>query len=290
MLDFLQQAINGLSVGCIYGLVALGFVLIYKASEIVNFAQGDLLMLGAFLGWTFIALMGLDYWLGLALAIAATAAIGYFLDRQVMRVIIGQPQFAGIMLTIGLAFSIRGLVIMIWGPQERSFITPFTQRTTEIGGLVLSDVSLSIIAGTVGLSVLLYLFFRHTRLGVAMQAASQNQLAAYLMAIPVKTVNSMVWALSAGVSATAGLLVAPVLLVDTNLWIVVLKGFAAAVLGGFGSIPGAVLGGVLIGIAEQIVGVYLDPGSKGITAYVVLLAVLLVYPRGLFGGHERKRV
>jgi branched-chain amino acid transport system permease protein len=172
MLEFLQQAINGLSVGCIYGLVALGFVLIYKASEIVNFAQGDLLMLGAFLGWTFIAVVGLDYWLGFALAIAATAAAGFLLDRQVMRPIIGQPQFAGIMLTIGIAFTIRGLVIMIWGPQERSFVTPFTQRTTEIGGLVLSDVSLSIIAGTILLSAALYLFFRHTRLGVAMQAAS----------------------------------------------------------------------------------------------------------------------
>ena len=290
MLDLLQQAVNGLAVGCIYGLVALGFVLIYKASETVNFAQGDLLMLGAFIGWTFIAAAGLDYWLGFALTVLATGAIGFLLDRQIMRPIIGQPQFAGIMLTIGLAFTIRGLVIMIWGPEERSFATPFTQKTTELGGIILSDVSLSIIAGTILLTVLLYLFFRHTRLGVAMQAASQNQLAAYLMAIPVKTVNSIVWGISAGTAAVAGLLIAPVLLVDTNLWIVVLKGFAAAVLGGFGSIPGAVIGGMLIGVAEQLVGVYIDPASKGITAYVVLLAVLLVAPRGLFGGLAGKRV
>ena len=233
---------------------------------------------------------GLDYWLGILLTVVITAGIGFFLDRQIMRPIIGQPQFAGIMLTIGLAFTIRGLVIMVWGPEERSFATPFTQKTTDIGGIIVSDVSLSIIVGTILLTVVLYLFFRHTRLGVAMQAASQNQLAAYLMAIPVKTVNSIVWGISAGVAAIAGLLIAPVLLVDTNLWIVVLKGFAAAVLGGFGSIPGAVIGGMLIGVAEQLVGVYVDPSSKGITAYIVLLAVLLIAPRGLFGGLAGKRV
>ncbi len=290
MLDVVQQAVNGLAVGCIYGLVALGFVLIYKASEVVNFAQGDLLMVGAFLAWTFIAVAGLDYWLGGLLAIVATGAIGFLLDRHIMRPIIGQPQFAGIMLSIGLAFTLRGVASMVWGAEERSFATPFTQKTTTIAGVVVSDVSLSIIVGTAVLAAGLFAFFRYSSLGVAMQAASQNQLAAYLMGIPVKTINSMVWGLSAGVAAAAGLLVAPVLLVDTNLWIVVLKGFAAAVLGGFGSIPGAVVGGMLIGVAEQMVGVYLDPTSKGITAYVVLLAVLLAYPKGLFGREAGKRV
>ena len=290
MLDLLQQSVNGFATGCIYGLVALGFVLIYKASEIVNFAQGDILMLGAFIGWTAVDAWGLGYWPGLAIAILATALAGFLLDRQVMRPIIGQPQFAGIMLTIGLAFTIRGGVIMIWGPEERSFQTPFSNQTTDFAGLVIDNVSLSIIAGTLIMCIVLFLFFRHTRLGVAMQAASQNQLAAYLMSIPVKTVNSLVWGLSAGVAAAAGMLIAPTLLVDTNLWIVVLKGFGAAVLGGFGSIPGAVVGGMIIGVSEQLVGVYIDPDSKGITAYVILLTVLLVWPQGLFGGNERKRV
>ena len=290
MLDLLQQSLNGFATGCIYGLVALGFVLIYKASEIVNFAQGDMLMLGAFVGWTAIDVRGFGYWPGLLLTILACAAIGFLLDRQVMRPIIGQPQFAGIMLTIGLAFTIRGGVIMIWGPEERSFHTPFSNKTTAFGSLAVDDVSLSIMAGTLVLCAVLFVFFKRSRLGVAMQAASQNQLAAYLMAIPVKTVNSLVWGLSAGVAAAAGMLLAPSLLVDTNLWIVVLKGFGAAILGGFGSIPGAVVGGMIIGVSEQLVGVYLDPESKGITAYVILLAVLLIWPQGLFGGAERKRV
>ncbi len=290
MLDFLQQSLNGFATGCIYGLVALGFVLIYKASEIVNFAQGDMLMLGAFVGWTALDVLGFGYWPGLLFTILACAAIGFLLDRQVMRPIIGQPQFAGIMLTIGLAFTIRGGVIMIWGPEERSFHTPFSNKTTAFGSLAVDDVSLSIVAGTLVLCAVLFVFFRRSRLGVAMQAASQNQLAAYLMAIPVKTVNSLVWGLSAGVAAAAGMLLAPSLLVDTNLWIVVLKGFGAAILGGFGSIPGAVVGGMIIGVSEQLVGVYLDPESKGIAAYVILLAILLVWPQGLFGGAERKRV
>lgn len=289
-MDLVQQSVNGFATGCIYGLVALGFVMIYKASEIVNFAQGDILMLGAFIGWTAVDVWGFGYWPGLLFTIVATACIGMMIDRQVMRPIIGQPQFSGVMLTIGLAFTIRGAVIMIWGPEERSFQTPFSNQTTNIGGLVVDNVSLSIIAGTLILCGVLFFFFRRTRLGVAMQAASQNQLAAYLMSIPVKSVNSLVWGLSAGVAAAAGMLVAPTLLVDTNLWIVVLKGFGAAVLGGFGSIPGAVVGGMIIGLSEQLVGVYIDAESKGITAYVILLAVLLVWPQGLFGGKEKKRV
>ncbi|MGE0737092.1 MAG: branched-chain amino acid ABC transporter permease [Alphaproteobacteria bacterium] len=285
----LQQAVNGLAVGCIYGLVALGFVLIYKATEVVNFAQGDILMFGAFAAWTVIATLDLPYWLAFPLIVLLTALLGAGLDMLVMRPIVGQPQFAGIMLTIGLAFTIRGLVTLFWGPENRSFDTPFSNKTTSFAGLIVSDVTISIVAGTIVMTILLFAFFRFTRLGVAMQAASQNQLAAYLMAIPVKTVNSLVWGISAGVSAAAGILLAPALTVEVNLWFVVLKGFGAAILGGFGSIPGALIGGILIGLAEQFVGFYL-PSAKGITAYAVLLAVLILYPKGLFGGGERKRV
>ncbi|MCW5774549.1 MAG: branched-chain amino acid ABC transporter permease [Rhodospirillaceae bacterium] len=290
MAELLQQLVNGLAVGAIYGLTALGFVLIYKATEVVNFAQGDLLMLGAFIGWTFIVPLGLPYAVAFVLTIAAMAVIGAGLDRFVMRQIIGQPHFAGIMLTIGLAFSIRGIASLVWGPQERGLPTPFTQKTTHIAGVLIPDAALAIAAGTTLLCLVLFVFFRRTRLGVAMQAASQNQLAAYLMAIPVKSVFTLTWAIAAAVAGVAGLLIAPLLAVELNLWVIVLKGFSAAVLGGFGSIPGAIVGGVLIGVAEQFVGVYIDPGAKGITAYVVLLAVLLAFPRGLFGDPQGKRV
>ncbi|MBM3504866.1 MAG: branched-chain amino acid ABC transporter permease [Alphaproteobacteria bacterium] len=285
-----QLIVNGLAAGCVYGLVALGFALVYKATEVVNFAQGDLLMVAAFAGWTLIEVAGLPYAVAFPVTVLLLAVLGFGLDRVVVRPILGRPQFATIMLTIGIAFAMRGVVSMTWGPQARTFETPFSRKNTPFFDVVLSDVSLSIIAATAVLSALLFAFFRWSWLGIAMQSASQNQMAAYLMGIPVKAVTSLTWALSASVAACAGLLLAPIALVDIALWLVILKAFAAAVLGGFGSIPGAIVGGLLIGLVEQFVGVYLLQEAKGIAGYVVLLAVLLVWPRGLFGGGERKRV
>jgi branched-chain amino acid transport system permease protein len=238
--------LNGLAAGCIYGLIALGFVLIYKATEMVNFAQGDLMMLGAFVAFTLIEGMGFNYWLAFIGAILVMAVFGYALDTLVLRQVIGQPQFSVVMLTIGLGFIFRAAASMIWGTETRAFATPFTDGVTKVGGFVIADVNVSIVAGTAILCGALYAFFRYTRIGVAMQAASQNQLAAYYMGIPVKMVFSLIWAISAGVAAVAGILLAPVALIDVTIGLLGLKAFAAAVLGGFGSIPGAVIGGLVI--------------------------------------------
>jgi len=160
----------------------------------------------------------------------------------------------------------------------------------RVGGLVIADVNASIVVGTALLCGVLYAFFTHTRIGVAMQAASQNQLAAYYMGIPVKMIFSLVWAISAAVAAVAGILLAPVSLIDTTIGLLGLKAFAAAVLGGFGSIPGAVIGGLVIGVIEQFSGIYMAEGFKDVAAYVVILAVLFIRPQGLFGNIGRKRV
>ena len=286
----LQLAVNGLAVGCIYGLVALGFVLIYKATEVVNFAQGDLLMLGAFVAFTFITLLGLDYWIGLALAIVIMAAFGALLDAVVLRRIIGQPQFSMVMLTIGLGFLFRSFASMAWGAETYSIATPFSAKVVTVGGVVLAAEYLAIIVGTVLLCAVLYGFFTHTRLGIAMQAASQNQLAAYYMGIPVKLIYSLIWTISAAVAAIAGVLLAPISLIDVNMGLIGLKSFAAAVLGGFGSIPGALVGGLAIGLVELFAGVYLEQGFKDIAPFAVLLAVLVFRPQGLFGALGRKKV
>ena len=285
-----QLIINGAAKGCIYGLIALGFVLIYKATEMVNFAQGDLMMLGAFIAFTFIAIVGLPYWLGFLLAILVMAVIGYALDAVVLRTVIGQPQFAIIMLTIGLGYVFRTLAGMIWGYEPASFDTPFTGRIATLGPVTIGQENLAIIVGTVILCAVLYIFFTRTRIGVAMQASSQNQLAAYYMGIPVKMVFSLIWAISAGVAVVAGVLVSPLSLIDPNLGFLGIKAFAAAVLGGFGSIPGALLGGVLIGIVEQLAGFHLPAGSQDVSAYVVLLGVLVIRPSGLFAQVGRKKV
>src|SRR5580698_632623 len=286
----LQLVVNGAAAGCIYGLIALGFVLIYKATEMVNFAQGDIMMLGGFIAFTLIAQWGLPYWVGALLAIVITAAFGYLLDAFVLRRVIGQPQFAVVMLTLGLGFIFRAAAGITWGYDSVGFETPFTNRTVKLGGLVLGADNLSIIVGTVLLCAVLYLFFSRTRLGVAMQASSQNQLAAYYMGIPVRTVFSLIWAISAGVAAVAAILLAPVSMIDVNMGFLGIKSFAAAVLGGFGSIPGALVGGVIIGISEQMSGYYLPAGFQEVTANVVLLGTLVLRPQGLFSDALRKRV
>jgi len=286
----LQLIVNGAASGCIYGLIALGFVLIYKATEMVNFAQGDIMMLGGFAAFSFITWFGLPYWIGGLLAIIVTAAFGYLLDAMVLRRVIGQPQFAVVMLTLGLGFIFRAAAGITWGYDSVGFNTPFTNKTVDVGGLVLGQDNLSIIVGTVLLCIVLYLFFSKTRLGVAMQAASQNQLAAYYMGIPVRTIFSLIWAISAGVACLAGILLSPVSMIDVNMGGLAIKAFAAAVIGGFGSIPGSLIGGVIVGIVEQFAGYELPAGFQEVTANVVLLAMLLIRPQGLFAERMGKRV
>ncbi|MDP6953609.1 MAG: branched-chain amino acid ABC transporter permease [Alphaproteobacteria bacterium] len=292
LVQFAQQVVSGTAIGCVYALVALGFVLIYKATEVVNFAQGELMMVGAFLAYTFIVIAGLGFWLGALLALAVTALLGGGLDRVVMRPMVGQPVFAIIMVTIGIGFMFRSLVSMTpgWGVDTYTIETPFYGKVVNLGDLVLSQDHLAIIVLTMALVAVLFAFFRYTRLGVAMQATSQNQLAAYYMGIPVKTVFSMIWALSAAVAAFAGILLAPIAFVHVNMGFLGIKAFPAAVLGGFGSIPGAIVGGLIIGVVEALAGFYLPEGFKDVAAYIVLLAVLIVRPQGLFGEIARKKV
>jgi branched-chain amino acid transport system permease protein len=286
----LQLVVNGAASGCIYGLIALGFVLIYKATEMVNFAQGDVMMLGGFVAFSLIAHFHLPYWVGGLLAILITAAFGYALDAFVLRRVIGQPQFAVVMLTLGLGFIFRAAAGITWGYDSVGFNTPFTNKTVNIGGLVLGEDNLSIIVGTVILCVVLYLFFSKTRVGVAMQAASQNQLAAYYMGIPVRTIFSLIWAISAGVACLAGILLSPVSMIDVNMGFLGIKAFAAAVIGGFGSIPGSLFGGVIVGIVEQFAGYKLPAGFQEVTSNVVLLLMLFIRPQGLFAERMGKRV
>ena len=200
MLDFVQQLVSGIALGCVYGLIALGFVLIYKATEVVNFAQGDLMMLGGFFGFTFIGMLGFNYWFGFAGAVIAMALFGMLAERVVVRPILGYPQFSIIMVTIGLGYFLRSMAGIIWGTDDLKIDTPFSQGVLRIGSLVLAYDKLSVIAATVILCTLLYLFFNRTTLGTAMRASSENMLAAYYMGIPVKRVVSIVWAISAAVA------------------------------------------------------------------------------------------
>ena len=288
----LQIVISGVAQGCIYGLIALGVVLIYKATETVSFAQGELMMLGAFLGLVVMTSLGFPFWLAFAAAVLAMGAFGIVLERLVIRPILGQPAFSIVMLTIGIGYVARGVITMLpgIGTETHTLPVPYKDQVWNLGALVLNVEQMVIIAATVVLSSVLYALFRYSKVGVAMQAASQNQIAAYYMGIPVKRLNGLVWGLAAAVAAIAGLLVAPITFVHANMGFIGLKAMPAAVVGGFGSLPGAIVGGLIIGIVESLAGFYLPEGFKDIAAYVVVLIMLVVKPNGLFGEKLRKKV
>lgn len=291
-MQFLQLVISGVAQGCIYGLIALGFVLIYKATETVSFAQGELMMLGAFGGLAALAMMGLPFWLAVPAAILAMAVFGVLLERVVIRPILGQPAFSIVMLTIGIGYVARGAITMLpaIGTETHTLPVPYKDVVWNAGGLVVNAEQLVVIGATALLCAVLYAAFRYSKVGIAMQAASQNQLAAYYMGIPVRRLNGLVWGLAAAVAAVAGLLLAPITFVHANMGLIGLKAFPAAVVGGFGSLPGAIVGGLIIGVVESLAGFYLPEGFKDVAAYVVVLVMLVVMPNGLFGEKLRKKV
>lgn len=291
-MDVLQLFVSGLANGCVYGLIALGFVLIYKATEAVNFAQGDFMMLGAFitLGLTNSQFMGLPFWISVPVAILAMGLFGYLLDLFVLRRMFGQSQVAVVILTIALGFVLRFAAGLIWGHAPISLETPMAGQNVRLGGLVLGLSEVVVILVTVLLTIALYFYFSLTKLGVAMQASSQNQLAAYYMGIPVKRVHSLIWALAGAVAAIAGILFASKGSIDPSIGLIGIKAFAAAVIGGFGSLPGALLGGLIVGLIEPFASYYIAAGYSQIMPYLLLFLILVFRPHGILAQVHRKKV
>ncbi len=272
-LAVLQLVMSGLANGCIYGLIALGFVLIYKATEAVNFAQGDMMMLGAFitLGLTNSNFWGLPFWLAVPMAILLMGVFGYLLDRIIIRRMFGQSQVAVVILTIAIGFVLRFAAGTIWGHEPQSLESPFAGKDVNFGGVVLGLDEVVVIVTTIVLTLAFYFYFNNTKLGVAMQASSQNQLAAYYMGIPVKRVQSLIWALSGMMAAIAGILFASKGSIDPGVGLIGIKAFAAAVIGGMGSLPGALLGGIIVGIVEPFAARYVAAGYSQIAPYLLLV-------------------
>ena len=291
-MDILQLLVSGLANGCVYGLIALGFVLIYKATEAVNFAQGDFMMLGAFIciGFTNHEYMGLNFWLAVPLSILVMGVLGYLFNWTILRHMFGQSQTSIVILTIAMGFIIRFAAGSIWTHEPTSLETPFAGQEVRAGGVVLGVNEVLIVIVTGILTALFYLFFSRTRLGLAMQAASQNQLAAYYMGIPVRQVHSLVWGLSGMVAAVAGILFASKGAIDPSTGLLGIKAFAAAAIGGFGSLPGALVGGLIIGLVEPLAARYGIAGVSQIAPYAILLLVLIFRPGGLFSQTQRKKV
>jgi len=291
-LDVIQLLVSGLANGCVYGLIALGFVLIYKATEAVNFAQGDFMMIGAFvtLGLANTEYMHLPFWIAAPVAIGIMGVLGYLLDYLVLRHLFGQSQTAVVILTIALGFVIRFLAGAIWGHLPVTLESPLALGDFRVGTVVLGMADVAVIVVTVLLTFFLFQFFQRTKLGLAMQAASQNQMAAYYMGIPVRRVQGFVWGLSGMVAAIAGILFASKGTIDPNAGLLGIKAFAAAVIGGFGSLPGALMGGLIVGVIEPFASRYFPAGYSQIAPYALLLFVLVFRPHGLFAQVRTKKV
>lgn len=291
-MEVLQLLVGGLANGCVYGLVALGFVLIYKSSEGVNFAQGDMMMLGAFLALGFgnSDQLGLPFLIAAPAAMAAMFAVGWGIERVVVRRIFGQPQFALVILTIALGFVLRFAAGSIWGYTPLVLQTPFSGVNLDFGGVIVGAADLAAIIVTIVLTLALWAFFAFTRIGLAAQAASQNQMAAYIVGVPVMRLNSLIWGLSGAVAAIAGVLYATKGAVDPNIGLLGIKAFAAAVIGGMGSLPGALAGGLLIGVVEPLAGRYAPGELAQMSPYIIMLVVLVARPGGLFSQIQAKKV
>ncbi len=286
-----QLVVSGVAQGVLYALVALSMTMLYRATTVVNFGHGDLVMGGAFAVYVFVVYAHLPYLAGALIALAVLFGVGLAIHQGLMRRIMTGPHLAIAMMALAMGYALRGGARMLWGREVLPFPRIFPDRAWTIGDVVVTSDNL-IVSGTVlGLMAVLVVLFNVTRLGRLLQAVFQSQRGAALIGLNVNAVHAIVWGAAAGLAALGGVLLAPITLLypDMGVWVLV-RGFAAMTLGGFGSLPGAVLGGLILGVMELVLGAYVSTAFIDISAYVIVIAVLLLRPDGLFGRQVVVRV
>ncbi len=294
MTFFFDLFVNGLMNGSTYALVALGFVLIYKATSVVNFAQGELVMFGGYVAAALVTLYHLPLAVAVPVLLGTMVALGFALERGVLRLMIGQRVISVVMVTIGLAQVFQGSAAMIWGVQTKNIALPIPLEPYVIWEIYLSPINIvaALVSGVflVGFAW----FFRRSRTGIAMRAVANDQQASMAVGINVRLVFALSWAIAGLTAAVGGLLWGSMLGVDTQLALVGLKVFPAVILGGLDSVPGAVVGGLIIGAVESVAAGYVDPyvggGTKDFLPYVLMILVLMIRPYGFFGRETIERV
>jgi branched-chain amino acid transport system permease protein len=290
----LVLVLNGVMIGLMYALIALGFVLIYKATDAINFAQGEFVMFAAFIAAGAAGLAGLSFWVSALLAVAGMVVLGFGLERVVLRPLIGRPIISVIMATIGLQAVLRGFATLAFGAGTRAIVMPISDLPISLGPVTVppvqvvgAGVSLVFLAGFTW-------FFLKSRVGVAMRAVADSQQVAMAMGINVQRYFALAWAMAGVVSALGGIVWGAMLGVDNQLALVGLKVFPVVILGGLDSIIGAVVGGLIVGVVENLAAGYLDPyvggGTKDFVPYVLMIAVLMIRPEGIFGRRRIERV
>ncbi len=278
---------NGVLIGLMYSLIALGFVLVYKATDAINFAQGEFVMIAGFLVAVAMDAYGAPLWLAVALGLAGMIGFGFGLERTMLRKLIGRPVIAVVMATIGLAAVLRGFGPMVWGAGTKSLTLPISEEPFILGPLFIPPIQLLGAAVSLLFLAAFSWFFLRSRRGIAMRAVADNQQVAMAMGIDVERYFGLAWAMTGIVSALGGIVWGNLLGVDVQLSLVGLKVFPVVILGGLDSIPGAIVGGLIVGIVENMAAGYIDPyvggGTKDFAPYVLMIIALMVRPYGIFG-------
>ena len=291
---FLDLIINGLLVGLMYALVALGFVLIYKATSAINFAQGDLVMFAGYAAAFMLVDMGVPLLLMVVIAAVGMVLLGFLLERIILRPLVGQPIVSVIMVTIGLAFVLQGLVTILWGANTRELSLPVSSDPIILGPVFISPINLVAALIAIGFLVAFGLFFTRSRLGLAMRAVADDQQAAMVVGIKVPSVFALSWGIAGLAASAGGVIWGNQIGVDTFLNLIGLKVFPVVILGGLDSIGGAIIGGLILGVVESLAAGYFDPlvggGTKDFVPYVLMILVLFIRPYGMFGHETIERV
>jgi branched-chain amino acid transport system permease protein len=289
---FFDLVIGGLAIGACYALVALAMVIIYKTTEVPNFAQGEMAMIATFVAFMLMEDYGLGFWTTVVITLVFALLLGMVLELAFLRPA-KDPSILGlIVITLGAEMILYGLAGWKWGANQNPFPVPFSEYSgLNLGGVIITETNIWTFVTSLVIMLLLFLFFRFTKVGVAMKAVQQNAFAAKAMGIPTRRILTFTWGLSAMTGAVAGMLIAPVATLDPNMMLdPMLKGFAGAVLGGMTSLPGAALGGYLLGLIENFFGGYVSLEFKSVVAFAVIVLILCVRPSGLFVKHFEKKV
>jgi branched-chain amino acid transport system permease protein len=287
---FIQLTLTGLTNGAILALAALGFVLIYKSSDVINFAQGEFLLVGAYVTFGLIVQFGLAWPFGMVLTLLVAIAMGVIVERLVLRPLIGEPIISVIMVTIGLSSLLRAIVSSIWGTLPRAFPAFIPSHTVNILTATVGADRLWAIVIAIVMLALFTFFFRRSREGIAMRAVADDQQAALSMGISVKRIFAWAWSIAAISATVAGVLIANIVGVSGELSVFGLRVFPVVILGGLDSIPGAIVGGVVIGLLEAYTGGYIGQGLNTVIPFIILILILMIRPYGLFGQEIIERV
>lgn len=287
---FLLLISTGLVSGAAYGLIAMGFALIFKSTGVVNFAQGEMVMLTAYISFTLYTTFELSFFPLMLVTIPISMLIGLVLERLFIRPMLGEPIFAIVMVTVGLAVILRGITIMVWGPDPFNFTAGISTDVVRIGSVPFYPAQLYLIAALAVMTFGGWAFLRFSRMGIAMRAVAANETAALLVGISVSRIHMVAWMLSAAIASVAGVLFAANFKLAPDLWFQGLKSFPAVILGGMDSVIGSAMAGLIIGVIENLFQGYVGQGLREISGFIVIIIVLMVRPYGLFGSKDIERV